>query len=175
MIVFQNKHGVYISFDTSCQNDCENSILWVWSHLYPNSKRFIDYSICPSDIFFTKHLWETLVDPCRPFQKNPDSKDDESYLRQFVSFCVMESAPLFAQQINSNKYIELYCRFWSTKKQFLDFFATPPKSKWEKSKESVEKRLEIKKKIDRIKKKNAEGHRVRDARRAAKKKLNNNQ
>ena len=173
MIVFQNKHGVYISFDTACQNDCENSILWVWNYLYPNSKRFIDYSICSSDIFFTKHLWRTLVDPCRPFQKTPDSgNNDESYLRQFISFCVMESAPIFGGEIKWDKYIELYCRFWSTKRQFLDFFAEPPKSKWEKSKEAVEKRLEIKKRVDRIKKKNAEGHRIRDARRAAKKKLN---
>jgi hypothetical protein len=163
MIVFKNKYGVYISFDTQSQNDCENSVLWVWDHLNPNSPSHPpEYFVCPGSIFYEKQLWDTLVDSCRPFQKTPDSKNsgDESYIRQFINFCVAQSAPLFAQKIDSQKYIDFYCEFWSKKKQFLDFFKVPPKSKWETAKERADKKIKIEAGIRKIKaKRMAKGRR----------------
>jgi hypothetical protein len=168
MIVFQNKYGVYISFDTDVQGDCENSILNVWNHLNPNSDSHPpDYSICPDEIFYHQQLWDTLVDPCRPFQKTPESKNngDESYILQFLNFCVAEKAPIFAEKIKWEEYRELYGKFWSKKKQFLDFFKIPPKSKWEAAKERADKKIKIESGIRKIKAKRvAKGKRDEEVR-----------
>lgn len=166
MIVFQNpKNKKYIVFDTDFQKYAEDSLHTVWKAYRGSAEILWEYVIRPEELYYTLNLGNCLVrDLCIPYSTAAEGKHNnkpkESEKISFLNFCLFKSSP-FAEKISPAAYSELYGEFWRDKSPFVEFFAEPKLSKWEKRVKEVERKLKNQKKIDELAKKRREIRRKR--------------